>query len=115
MQQSDLTDRLERVFDTAGLLFQPHPGYDGWRTTRPGFRPGEIAAFLHDAEGLRKSFISVVFHAEGEVDEDGIEWPNDCYEIIVSERDGTSATRVADDREEAAEIVADEMERIAQH
>ena len=98
-----------------GLLFQRHPDHDNWETTRPGARPGEVAAFVHKPDNSRKSYISVCYRREGEEEAGSTyEWTQDCYEIIGSRGDGTQYRDVSTDVSRAAELVAIEMERVAQ-
>ena len=111
---SELVESIKSAISTSGLLFQPHPEHEEWDTTRPGARPGEVAAFVRDVPDERKSYISLVFHREGEQwtdDPDG-EWQQDSWEIIVSRGDGSQDRDVATSDDDAAEIVAVEMQRI---
>lgn len=105
----ELVASIKSAISMSGLLFQRHPEIDHWDTTRPGARPGEVAAFVHKHPDVRKSYISLVFHREGEEDVDGVEWNEDCWEIIVSRGDGSQDYHRATTDEKAAEIAATEM------
>lgn len=110
----ELVGSIKSAISMSGGLFQRHPKHPEWKTTRPGARPGEVAAFVRNVKGDRKSYISVCFHREGEgYDGADEEWDTDAYEIIISRGDGSQDRGVATDPEHAATIVAKEMEHIS--
>lgn len=105
----ELVESIKSAIGMSGMLFSAHPEHSEWDTTRPGARPGEVADFVRKVEDERKSYISVVFHAEGETDEDEWEWEKDCYEVILNHKSGAQERDIAETPERAAEVVATYM------
>lgn len=110
--KSELVESIESAVSGSGLLFQRHPAHGEWDTTRPGARVGEVACFVHRG-GELNSYISVQLFLAGEEDEDGYEWEQDSYVLEFMRGDGSCDRDVATNKERMAELVAEEMERIA--
>lgn len=104
-----LEERLRRVVEGAGRLYQPHPAVDHWRTTRPGGHPGEVSAWVHEHPDVCKSYISLITHDAAETDEDGYTWETAGYEVLISRGDGSQDYHTATSLDAAITEIAHEM------
>lgn len=103
---------VKQAIAMSGLLFQPHPQCDGWKTTR-AVSPETVA--FHNKE-VEPAFdrLSVEFHEGGIEDEDGHTPPTDQYRIIPRDLGAYVDEEVFDTAEEAAERVVEIMENVVE-
>lgn len=106
MAASDAEVSLNQAIGMSGLLFQPHPKVDGWKTTRPGAFSGEVVAFR--TTDITPAFrrLSLRHYEEGEVDEDGYEFHCDTW--IVEKMDMATHLKPEERDFEAYHWVEDE-------
>lgn len=74
-------DTLGESINTSGLLFQQNPSIGNWEATRAA--GPEVAAFTNPDLKPDYRRVSLLFHAEGEVDEDEYEYEDDTWTIEV--------------------------------
>lgn len=78
MSEANTNKAVVESINQSGLLFQQPPGIGKWKATRAA--GPEIAAFVN--QSLEEHHrLAIVYHREGEVDEDGYEWENDTWVI----------------------------------
>jgi hypothetical protein len=78
MSGTTTSETVSESINQSGLLFQQPPGIGEWKATR-AMGP-EIAAFVNQSLEQHHR-LSIVYHREGEVDEDGYKWENDTWVI----------------------------------
>lgn len=69
MSNETLERRIQDAVSASGRLFQPHPDYGAWKTTRPGGETGEVVAFTNKDCNPPFDRLSLCYFDAGEVDD----------------------------------------------
>lgn len=107
--------KVKAAISMSGLLFQPHPDCDGWRTTR-AVSP-EIVAFHNKEVEPVFDRLSIEFHDAGLEDEDGYVPEHDEYRVVALDRGeygDQPAEGVYRSGDEAAEAAATIMQSVVE-